>query len=99
MSGNRSSFTRSRPFHFVVGEESTCFYAHTDLIAQQSPTLAALVTGGMKEANGGCARLDDVDSDTFSRFLEFVYTGDYTVPDPEIVLSANDIGHELEQNK
>jgi hypothetical protein len=37
----------------------------------------------------------DIDDDTVMRFIEFAYTGDYTVPPPDIVLSSSDIGTQV----
>lgn len=34
---------------------------------------------------------DDIDDDTVMRFVEYAYTGDYTVPVPDIVLTMSDI--------
>ncbi len=45
----------------------------------------------MAEAKDGCAPLKDVDEDTFARFAEFAYTGDYTAGDPEILLDSSQI--------
>lgn len=39
------------------------------LVTQQSPTLAALVKGAMSESVSGEVRWDDVDKETFLRFI------------------------------
>ena len=44
----------------------------------------------MAEAKESCAFLEDVDEDTFVRFVEYMYTNDYSVPDPVIVQMAPD---------
>jgi len=44
----------------------------------------------MKEANQKYAILEDVDGDTMAPFIEYLYTKDYTVPDPQIVLNIPD---------
>lgn len=49
-------------------------------MAEQSPALRALVSGFMEEAQIGTAIWEKVDEETFSRFAEFVYTGDYPPP-------------------
>jgi len=41
----------------------------------------------MVEAEERCALVEDVEEDTFVRFIEFMYTADYAVPDPIIDLS------------
>jgi len=79
------SFVDSSPFKFHVGAAKRTFYVHSHLIDQCSDTLAALVGGGMIEATKGCANLHDIEEDTFIRFLEFTYTGDYSVPEPVIL--------------
>lgn len=56
---------------------------HTALIVEQSPALRSLVTGPMEEAQNHTVIWDDVDEDTFTRFAQFVYTGDY-IPAPHI---------------
>jgi hypothetical protein len=43
---------------------------HNALIFQVSKPLAKLITNGMAESEAGCARLCDVDEETFSRFVE-----------------------------
>ena len=37
----------------------------------------------MSEAKNGCASLEDTDEHTFLRFSQYVYTGDYSIEDPE----------------
>jgi hypothetical protein len=44
----------------------------------------------MAEAKESCAFLEDVDEGTFVRFVEYMYTNDYPVPDPVIVQMASD---------
>lgn len=53
----------------------------------------------MSEAQEKCAAIEDVDEDTFVRFNEFLYTGDYSVPRPEILLTSEDIASEDELNR
>ncbi|KAL6252370.1 hypothetical protein RBB50_000088 [Rhinocladiella similis] len=79
------SFLSSDPFRFLIGPDKKPFHVHSALIAKHSDTLAALVTNGMLESEQRCAVFDDVDEDTFLHFLEFAYTGEYTVPPPQMV--------------
>lgn len=72
---------RSRQFVFVVGESGTEFSVHADVIANQSKALKALVSGEMAEASDGRAIFEDLDENTFIRFCQFAYTGDYTPPE------------------
>ncbi len=44
--------------------------------------------GGMAESQAGCTIWDDVSRDTFARFAEFAYMGDYSIPDLERVKRA-----------
>ncbi|KAJ3496614.1 hypothetical protein NLG97_g2531 [Lecanicillium saksenae] len=67
----------TKPFRFLVGPKKQEFYIHTSLLASQSPALNALVYGQMKEAVNGCAIWEDISEDTFIRFGQYVYTGDY----------------------
>jgi hypothetical protein len=69
----------SKPFEFIVGPEETPCYIHVALVAHFSRTLETLVTGAMKEAKHGTAKLTDIESSTFIRFIEFAYTGSYSV--------------------
>lgn len=70
------------------------FFVHPAIVAQQSKSLAALVYGKMKEARDGCACIEDVDEDTFARFLEYCYTGDYAAAEHAVVLDATSIQQE-----
>ncbi|EXJ94856.1 hypothetical protein A1O1_03254 [Capronia coronata CBS 617.96] len=84
------SFAYSHPFKILVGPEKRAVHIHSGLLKQHSETLAALVGGGMTEAQELCAHLEDIEPDTFIRFMEFAYTGDYTVPNPELQCFSSD---------
>jgi hypothetical protein len=56
--------------------------------------LGALVNGLMTEAREKCAFLEDIDEDIFMRFIEYLYTDNYFMPDPEIVLKQSNIASE-----
>jgi hypothetical protein len=86
----RDSFISSHPFRFLIGPDKKAFYVHPELVVQHSSALAALVSGQMAEAKESCAFLEDVDEDTFVRFVEYMYTNDYPVPNPVIVQMASD---------
>lgn len=68
-------------FEFDV--ENHRFPVHKHLLSNASPALAALVDNGMQETDEEFVRLTDADTKTFARLVEFIYTGDYTVPQPE----------------
>ena len=57
---------------------------HTSLVADQSAALHSLVSGFMKEAQTGTVIWEDVDEDTFVRFAQYMYTGDYPPPPYDI---------------
>lgn len=52
--------------------------------------------GSMQEAKEGHATISDVDEDTFARFCEYVYTGDYTAAEHSVLLHS--IGAEQEES-
>ena len=58
---------------FLVGEEA--LGAHRSLLCARSPVFAAMFASGMKEAENGHVRIEDVDPPSFERFLKFLYTG------------------------
>ncbi|MCJ1286972.1 hypothetical protein MMC26_006319 [Xylographa opegraphella] len=64
-------------FTFFIGKQHPPTTIHTALVAEQSPALGNLVTGIMEEGQTGRVTFDDVDEDTFARFAQFVYMGDY----------------------
>ena len=45
----------------------------------------------MRETKEGCAPLEDVDEHTFFRVGQYLYTGDYTAADPEILLDSSNV--------
>ena len=53
---------------------------HEAALADQSPALATLMRGKMSESLAGEAKWKDVDRGTFTRFAQFAYTGDYSIP-------------------
>ncbi|KIW89627.1 uncharacterized protein Z519_09783 [Cladophialophora bantiana CBS 173.52] len=89
------SFADSKPFRFLVGPAAKPFYIHAKLATQLSSTMAALVEGSMAEAKRCYAVLEDIDEDTFVRVVQFAYTGDYAVaePDTPVENSSNHLDH------
>ncbi|KAK1237966.1 hypothetical protein MKX08_002545 [Trichoderma sp. CBMAI-0020] len=69
--------TSSPPCTFIVGPDKKEHTIHSALVACQSPALNALVNGGMKEAIERRVIWKDVNEDSFIRFSQYVYTGDY----------------------
>ena len=58
---------------FLVG--GMTFGAHRSLISARSSVFAAMFASGMKEAETGQVRIEDIDPVTFKCFLKFLYTG------------------------
>lgn len=79
------SFMTSEPFYILVGPEKVRFMMHAELLARQSIPLYMLVKGRMKEAAEGVAEWPEVDPDTFIRFSQYAYTGDYDPEAPKLV--------------
>jgi hypothetical protein len=71
----------SKQFVFFVGENQAAITVHGAVIAKQSKALDTLINGSMAEASDGKANFDDVQEDTFVRFCQFAYTGNYTTPE------------------
>ncbi|KAK7425867.1 hypothetical protein QQZ08_007581 [Neonectria magnoliae] len=69
-------------FKFLVGPEKKQFFMHSSAVACQPQALEKLVNGDMREAHERCAIWYDVDPDTFIRFSQHVYTGDYQAAQP-----------------
>lgn len=64
-------------FKCLIGPDKSEFIIHSALLASQSKVLDRLVNGQMKEALEGEVHWAEVDTDTFIRFSQFAYTGDY----------------------
>ncbi|KAK8080896.1 hypothetical protein PG997_008714 [Apiospora hydei] len=82
---------RSRPITFVIGPNQTEFVVHADALTRLSAPLRVLLDGDMKEAQEGRVVWDDVDDQTFVRFIQWAYTKDYVPAKPDILLDASDI--------
>ncbi|KAF2181278.1 hypothetical protein K469DRAFT_589627, partial [Zopfia rhizophila CBS 207.26] len=75
----------SQPFIFIVGENGRKFTVHNALIAYHSRPLGTIINKRLLEAKVSCI-LEDVDEDTFVRFAQFAYTGDYLAAKPETII-------------
>jgi hypothetical protein len=69
---------------------------HAAAVAHQSKALAVLVNGQMKEAHDDCAVWEDTDEQTFVRFSQFVYTGNYDGASPHVIDSSPNQPNTLE---
>lgn len=63
-----------------MGHEKTSFRIHSSAIAEQSDALNNLINGAMIEAQVGRVVWDDLSVNTFIRFIQFAYLGDYPTP-------------------
>ncbi|TVY17651.1 hypothetical protein LARI1_G003514 [Lachnellula arida] len=85
----------SRLFKFTVGEKidgsPTEFHVHEEAFAALSEPLSSLMRGGMAESQAACAKWDDVSKETFERFAQFAYTGDYSIPKTEMRVAKEEI--------
>ena len=61
-----------------MGPKRTSFTVHAAIVADLSAPLNALINGSMGEAKDGVVVLDDMNEQTFVRFCEYAYLGDYT---------------------
>ncbi|KAH8819221.1 hypothetical protein F5884DRAFT_7373 [Xylogone sp. PMI_703] len=78
-----SGLFTSKIFTFKVGENETPMSVHADAFAKQSVVLDRLINGSMKEAQEGTGVWRDVEEETFIRFCQFIYTGDYKAAEHE----------------
>lgn len=71
------TIARSQPCKFRIGEGKKIFYVHSALITEHSKELHDLIYETDGDTVKDSIALDQVDADTFSRFVEYLYTGDY----------------------
>ncbi|KAF3035607.1 hypothetical protein E8E11_001876 [Didymella keratinophila] len=79
-------------FTFLVGEEKRRFVVHSKAVAGTSPVFDRLVNGGLKESQDRFAEVVDIDPETFTRFLEYAYRHDYTVPSSPYIPATSSTG-------
>ncbi|KAH8814851.1 hypothetical protein F5884DRAFT_770188 [Xylogone sp. PMI_703] len=77
MATSFESILLSRLITFIVGIDEDLFLVHEAVLVNQSPALAKMLGPDFNEAN---IEWKDVDKGTFIRFIQYAYTGDYTVP-------------------
>ena len=84
----------SGPVTFLIGENKRKYTVHAALIAYHSRPLGDIVNKHLLEAKVSCF-LADVDEDTFVRFAQYAYTGDYLSANPEMVFekTQHDTSH------
>ncbi|QYT00954.1 BTB domain-containing protein [Trichoderma simmonsii] len=72
----------SVPFRFLVGPHEREFTIHSALFICQSPVFERLANGSFTEAAEKCVKWASVDEDTFLRFWQYTYTGNYAAAAP-----------------
>ncbi|TKW56134.1 hypothetical protein CTA1_3005 [Colletotrichum tanaceti] len=75
---------QSRVIKFIVGPEKVEFNVHEASVTWLSQPLNALLTNGMQESVDARVVWEDVEPGTFTKLLEYAYSGSFTVPDEEI---------------
>jgi hypothetical protein len=65
---------------FLIGKNKKTISVHAEIVSQQSKGLDRLINGKMAEASSGVTEFEDVLEDTFIRFCQFAYVGDYETP-------------------
>ncbi|KAF2669824.1 hypothetical protein BT63DRAFT_454006 [Microthyrium microscopicum] len=65
---------------FKVGQDQQQFSVHSGALENQSSALTALLRNPMAEANTKTVTWPDTEPETFVRFSQFLYTGDYVSP-------------------
>ncbi|RFU28918.1 hypothetical protein B7463_g7437, partial [Scytalidium lignicola] len=71
------SILLSRPITFLVGVDEVSFLVHEAALVHQSLALAGRLGS---RSNESIIVWRDVEQETFTRFIQFAYTGDYSVP-------------------
>lgn len=71
-------------FEILAGTEYTTFIAHAKVLARSSK-LKATVDGDWKDSHDRKIVLTDWDKETVGRLLDWLYTDEYTNPDPGVV--------------
>ncbi|GIZ37863.1 hypothetical protein CKM354_000129400 [Cercospora kikuchii] len=99
MAASYREIATTKPFRFIVGSNAVEFFVHPAVIVQHSEPLAKLMHGDMREAREGQARIEEVDENTFARFVEFCYTKDYPAAEHAIVLDAASIEQEKQPSE
>ncbi|KXT13975.1 hypothetical protein AC579_8851 [Pseudocercospora musae] len=70
---------QSKTTRFVVGSGKAIFHVHQGILNHYGLFLE-------ERDDTNCVRLSNVYADTFSRFIEFLYTGDYATAEPDVAV-------------
>lgn len=66
----------------LAAGDDTRFFVHRDILVYQSQPFSDALTGEWREATDHRIDMTDWDSETVSRLVQFLYTGDYHYPAP-----------------
>ncbi|XDG09670.1 hypothetical protein ABKA04_009285 [Annulohypoxylon sp. FPYF3050] len=86
----------NRFFNFIVGEDKKEFVVHANVFARLSRPIHVLINGPFTEAEEGHAVWDDVTEETFKRFIQFAYCGDYECIEPKSACESESNDDELQ---
>ncbi|KAL9024937.1 MAG: hypothetical protein Q9180_007769 [Flavoplaca navasiana] len=75
---------KSTIFRIITGPASQPFYVHADVLAR-SDLLRRLVAGPWKESIDRAIDWSEWDSSVVEKFVEWLYTDDYTCPYPSLI--------------
>ncbi|KAL8882176.1 MAG: hypothetical protein Q9192_007630, partial [Flavoplaca navasiana] len=86
---------KSTIFKIITGSASQPFYVHADVLAR-SDLLRRLIAGPWKESIDRVIDWSEWESSVVEKFVEWLYTGDYTCPYPTLIeaLGAGDVAEE-----
>lgn len=70
---------------------------HKDILTSQSQPFRNAITGVWKESAERKINLEDWDKETVGRLVEFLYTGNYSYPDPEPILPEQQVSAVLDR--
>ncbi|TQN63585.1 hypothetical protein CSHISOI_11830, partial [Colletotrichum shisoi] len=81
--GDPSSVFQSQTIKFIIGEARVACYIHETAIANLSDSLQALVRSMKNVSTEGSVVWKHLEMDIFTMFMEYAYTQDFTIVDPE----------------
>ncbi|CCF43440.1 hypothetical protein CH063_13144 [Colletotrichum higginsianum] len=74
---------QSQTIKFIIGEAGVACYIHETAIANLSDSLQALFRSKKNESTEGSVVWKHLEMDTFTMFMEYAYTQDFTIIDPD----------------
>ncbi|KAF8540175.1 hypothetical protein BDD12DRAFT_980546 [Trichophaea hybrida] len=81
---NISTLFASPPYTLLVGVAKKRYTVHSGLLSAKSDSLRALITGEWAENQSYEIDWSEWEENTVKMFLEWLYTGTYTFPEPEL---------------